>query len=202
MARHGFKRWWTRIIPEPMERSTFVLAANLTLAASMVLWEPIPWAVWSVEQPLVRWTLLAACFAGWGTVVASSFLIDHFDLFGLRQVYCHFRERTCTPVPFKVHSLYRFVRHPMMLGFLVALWSTPVMTVGHLVLAVELSTFIFVGLRYEERDLARTFGRAYEEYRQQTSMVLPLRRGRPSDSAATTGAPRTEESYGCVNEPC
>ncbi len=202
MARQGFKRWWTRIVPEPMERSTFVLAANLALAAIMWFWQPIPLTVWKMEQPLLQWALFGVFWAGWGMVLVSTFLIDHFDLFGLRQAYCYFRSRTCAPVPFKVRSLYRVVRHPMMLGLLLAFWSTPVMTVGHLVLALGFTSFIFVGLRFEERDLSRAFGRAYEEYRQQTWMVLPLRRGRPSDPAATPGAPRTEESYGCVTEPC
>ena len=178
MARQRFKKWWVRVVPEAMERSTFVLAASSCLILLFVFWQAVPEKVWEFEGQVAHWIFHGIFLAGWIIVVYSSFLIDHFDLFGLEQAYCHFRNKACPPVPFKVSSLYRFVRHPMMLGFLMALWSTPVMTIGHLILAAEFSAFIFVGLLFEERDLVRYFGQVYLAYREQTPMVIPrLKRG-------------------------
>lgn len=151
---------------------------------------------------MLQWALFGTFWAGWGMVLVSTFLIDHFDLFGVRQVYCYFRSRTCDPVPFKVHSLYRVVRHPMMLGLLLAFWSTPLMTVGHLVLAWGFTSFIFVGLRFEERDLSRTFGQAYEEYRRRTPEVLPLPRLTAPSASIHGSRAESDDAFRCLNKPC
>lgn len=188
MARQKFKTWWTRIIPAPIERSTFVLAASASLALLFLLWQPIPIIVWEVKDQIPRVFLFAASLAGWAMVVVSSFLIDHFDLFGLRQVYLNFSGKETRPVPFRVHSLYRISRHPMMLGFLIALWFTPVMTVGHLLLTAEFTIFIFVGLFFEERDLIRYFGRTYRAYQQETPMLLPMLKKRKPCEQSTDHA--------------
>ena len=134
MARPAFKSWWTRIVPKPVERSTYVLVTSLILALLFWQWRPLPTIIWDVQHPLAAAVLTGLFFLGWATVLYSSFIIDHFDLFGLRQVYLHFRNRPYTHPPFAVRSLYRLVRHPLMVGFLVAVWATPTMTVGHLFL--------------------------------------------------------------------
>lgn len=199
MARGRFKKWLTRHIPEPMERSTFVLVSSACLALLLAFWQPVPLVIWNIETEAVRWLLHATFIIGWGIVVYSSFLIDHFDLFGLRQVYLHYRGMPYSNVPFKVHSLYRYIRHPMMLGFILALWATPVMTLGHLVLAAGFTLFIFTGLWFEERDLIRNFGRQYMEYRHRTSMVIPI----PKKSAVTAPkAPISGDNSGCTDGIC
>lgn len=174
MARPAFKSWWTRFVPAPIERSTYVLLASLTLALMFWQWRPIPAILWHVEEPVVRATLTGLFLVGWGLVLYSSFLIDHFDLFGLRQVYLHLRNRPYEHPPFVVKSLYRFVRHPLMIGILIGIWSTPTMTVGHLVFAVLLTGYILVGVTLEERDLARHLGPKYMVYRDETPMLVPL----------------------------
>jgi protein-S-isoprenylcysteine O-methyltransferase Ste14 len=173
MARPAFKSWWTKVIPQPMERSTFVLLTSLVLALIFWQWKPIPVILWDVQHPLATALLTAIFFLGWATVLYSSFLIDHFDLFGLRHVYLHLRSRPYTHPPFVVRSLYRLIRHPLMLGFLIAIWVTPTMTVGHLVFALLMTGYIFVGVTLEERDLARHLGTDYELYRSQTPMFVP-----------------------------
>lgn len=189
MARPAFKAWWTRFVPKPVERSTFVLLTSLILAILFWQWRPLPAIVWHFEDPLTRTLLIGLSFLGWFTVLYSSFVIDHFDLFGLRQVFLYLRNRPYTHPPFAVRSLYRIVRHPLMVGFLIAFWSTPTMTAGHLLLSVLLTGYILIGVTLEERDLARMLGSDYSLYRAQTPMFVPLLpKGKPSDAPLSGGA--------------
>ena len=174
MARPAFKRWWTRFVPRQIERSTYVLLASLALILLFWQWRPMTGVVWSVENTAGRYILWALFFAGWATVLVSTFLINHFDLFGLRQVYLHLRGQDYTDLNFKTAFLYKIVRHPIMLGFIVAFWSTPRMTVGHLVFAVATTAYILIAIQLEERDSVSIHGAAYEEYRKQVSMLLPI----------------------------
>jgi len=182
MARPGFKRWWTQIIPPPMERSTFVLVATAILAAMMYFWRPIPDVIWNVEQPVVRGLLTAISLLGFAIVLYASFLIDHFDLFGLRQVILHLRGREYTQRPFMERSLYRIVRHPLMLGFLIAFWVTPTMTLGHLLFAGVTTGYILFGTWIEERDLVKQHGEAYLSYRRRVRGLVPIPKGKQEKS--------------------
>jgi methanethiol S-methyltransferase len=173
MARPRFKRWWTRLVPPPVERSTYVLVSSLLLALLFWQWRPMPSPVWEVHQPLALAALWGLFGLGWVVVLISTFLIDHFDLFGLRQVFLYATGRPYSPPPFRTPALYRVVRHPIMLGFLVAFWATPVMTWGHLLFAVLTTVYILVGVHLEEQDLRTAYGGAYENYRQQVSMIVP-----------------------------
>lgn len=185
MARPAFKRWWTRFVPGPAERSTYVLFSSLALIALFWLWQPMGGVVWSVADPVGRAVLLGLCVAGWLLVLVSTFLLNHFDLFGLRQVWLHFRGRPYTPIPFRTPAFYRVVRHPLYLGWLFAFWATPTMTVAHLVFAVMTTAYILVAIRFEERDLVEALPE-YAEYRRRVPMILPrlFRRG-PRPSPAT-----------------
>jgi protein-S-isoprenylcysteine O-methyltransferase Ste14 len=174
MARAGFKRWWMRIVPQPIERSTYVVLASLALLLLFWQWRPLPGVVWHVEQPLVRWLFWSICGLGWLLVVASTRMIDEPALMGLRQVYAHLRGQSLPPPVFKMHALYRVVRHPLMLGFLIAFWATPHMTLDHGLFALSMTAYILIGLRYEERDLVRAFGSIYQAYRQRVPMLLPV----------------------------
>lgn len=176
MARQGFKSWWTKIVPRSVERSTYVLISSVILFLLYWRWQPITGIVWTVENPAGRLALHALFWLGWVLVLLSSFMIDHFDLFGLRQVYLRFRGEAYTPVPFKTPALYRYVRHPLLLGFLIAFWATPDMTQGHLVFSLATTGYIFVGVFFEERDMAKAFGEAYQRYRKEVPMLLPLPR--------------------------
>jgi protein-S-isoprenylcysteine O-methyltransferase Ste14 len=176
MARPWFKVWWKRALPEPIERSTFVLLASVTFLLLFWQWRPMPEAVWRVDSPAAVLAIYAVQALGWSLVLLSSFLINHFELFGLRQVYLHWRNRQLTPLEFRMPWLYRLVRHPLMLGFLVAFWSVPHMTRGHLVFTLVMTAYIFIGIHFEERDLVRTFGKQYAEYQQATSMIVPVPR--------------------------
>ncbi len=174
MARPFFKRWWTRIIPPAAERSTYVLASSLLLFLLFWQWRPLPGAVWNVTHLAFAAMLWATFGLGWLIVLLSTLLINHFDLFGLRQVYLHFAGRACTPLPFRTPSLYRLVRHPIMLGFLIAFWATPAMTQGRLLFAAAVTAYVLVALRLEERDLLAYYGETYSAYQRQVPMLLPL----------------------------
>jgi protein-S-isoprenylcysteine O-methyltransferase Ste14 len=172
MARPGFKRWLTQALPAPIERSTFVLLASLALVLLFWQWRPLPATVWQVQgdAAIAMW---AACALGWATVLLSTFLINHFDLFGLRQTWLHLLDRVPAPLRFRTTLLYRIVRHPIMLGFLLAFWFTPHMTVGHLLFAAGMTVYILVGVRHEERDLVRSLGQDYVDYRRRTPAFIP-----------------------------
>jgi len=172
MARPWFKARWTRIVPPAAERSTFVLFTCAILIAMYALWRPMTGTVWSVSNPIGSLALDILGWIGWGIVLLATFLIDHFDLFGLKQVIRHFRGTAHREPAFKVKALYRHTRHPLYLGFIVAFWATPVMTVGHLLFAVLTTGFMLVAVRLEERDLARAHPE-YAEYRAKVPMIVP-----------------------------
>ena len=175
MARPGFKKWWTQFVPQPVERSTYVLLASLALVLLFWKWQPMLNTIWKVENPIGRFVLWALYFVGWAIVLVSTFLISHFDLFGLRQVWMYHRGREYNHSGFVTPFLYKFVRHPIMLGFLIAFWATPQMTVGHLVFAIGTTGYILLGIFLEERDMvASIHGTAYVEYRKEVAMLLPL----------------------------
>lgn len=174
MARKGFKDLWTRVIPEPIERSTYVLLASLAIILLMWQWRPMPQVIWNIGSETGRVLILTLYLAGWAVLFYSSFLLDHFDFVGMRQVYLHLRRRERSEVPFRTPGLYRFLRHPIMLGALILFWATPTMTVGHMFFAALITVYVLVGIRFEERDLVRVYGRAYEEYRRRVPMLLPV----------------------------
>lgn len=174
MARRGFKRWWIQIVPEPLERSTYVLFSGLLFFLLFWQWQPMTSMVWNIETPIGRTILTAFFWAGWTIVVIGSFLVNHFDLFGLRQIYLHLKGREYTHVGFKMPALYKLVRHPIMLGYFIAFWSTPHMTIGHLIFAIAMSIYILIGIRLEERDLVIIHGADYEKYQQRVSKLLPI----------------------------
>lgn len=176
MARPAFKRWVTRVIPRSIERSTFVLAACASLGVLFLFWQPLPGVLWEAEATWLKWALSFISLSGWAIVLAASFMVSHFDLFGLRQVWMRFRNTEYRPVGFRLVGLYRLVRHPLMLGFLIAFWATPVMTVGHLFFAVMVSLYIAMGVWFEERDLMAEHGAEYGEYRSRVRAVIPVPR--------------------------
>jgi len=173
MARPGFKERWTRIVPEHLERSTYVLLSSLLLFLLYWQWRPMTDVVWSVEGPAGRAALWAFFWFGWVITLLSSFMINHFDLFGLRQVYLYVRGQEWQPVPFKASGFYRYVRHPLMLGFIIAFWATPHMTTGHLLFAAATTAYIAIAVRFEEGDLRRFLGEPYERYAARVPMLLP-----------------------------
>jgi protein-S-isoprenylcysteine O-methyltransferase Ste14 len=175
MARKAFKRRWTRIVPQEIERSTFVFATCVILGGLFWQWRHMPGVLWQVDGALA-YGLHALAFLGWGIVLLSSFLIDHFELFGLRQVVRHFRQLPVEPPQFRERSLYRVVRHPLMMGFLLAFWATPVMTMGHLFFAAMCTGYILFGIQIEERSLVAEHGDSYRDYRRRVPMLLPLPR--------------------------
>lgn len=175
MARPGFKRAWTRIIPKPAERSTYVLLSSLALIALFRLWQPMGGVVWNIEQPVLRAVLYGLFALGFLLVLVSTFLINHFDLFGLRQVYLYLRGKEYTQLRFGTPILYRHVRHPLYLGWLFAFWATPAMTIAHLVFAIATTAYIFIAIQLEEKDLIAAYGNDYKRYREAVPMILPVR---------------------------
>lgn len=173
MARKGFKNWIKKYIPAAAERSTYVIMSNLTLLALMVFWEPIGGVLWHVESQLGVTLLITLYMFGWALVFVSSFLINHFHLFGLQQVWYHFRGKTMPTSQFTTPSLYRFVRHPLYVGFIILMWSATTMTVAHLLFAVGATLYILVGIQFEEKDLKDDLGEAYAKYQQQVPMIIP-----------------------------
>lgn len=174
MARPRFKAWWARFVPVAIERSTFVLFASLALLLLFWQWRPIPGVLWQVGNPQAAATLLGVGLFGWALVFLSTFMINHFELFGLHQVFNHIAGRPMPGVRFKTPMLYKLVRHPIYLGFIIAFWATPVMTTGHLLFAAVTTAYIFVGIALEERDLTTVFGDEYRRYRQRVSMIVPF----------------------------
>jgi methanethiol S-methyltransferase len=175
MARPGFKKAWTRIVPTVVERSTYVLLASLLLDLLFWQWRPLRGTVWNISSPPLVMLVQIIFFAGWAIVLVSTFLINHFDLFGLRQVYLYHKYQ---PVEFRTRGFYRFVRHPLMTGFIIAFWATPKMTIGHLVFTLATTAYILIAIQIEERDLRSIHGEAYEDYRRKVSMLIPLPPGK------------------------
>lgn len=173
MARHGFKRAWTRLVPEPVERSAYVLIASLVLILLFAFWRPIPAAVWRVEHAFGEAVFWAIFALGWLTVLVTTFLLSHFELFGLKQVWLNLKSAAAAPPQFRQPFLYRIVRHPLYSGFFLAFWATPAMSQGHLLFAAGMSIYMLIAIRYEERDLVDLFGDEYEGYRRQVGMLAP-----------------------------
>jgi len=173
MARQGFKQAWTRIVSPAIERSSYVLAASLALLLLIVFWQPVPGVIWHADSAAVQFALHAVFGIGWLIVLGSTFLLDHADLFGLRQVWTYWRRQSYQPLAFKTPSVYKLVRHPLYFGFLLAFWSTPRMTVGHLYFAAVTTVWILVAIQLEERDLILFHGEQYEVYRSGVSMLVP-----------------------------
>lgn len=173
MARQGFKDWWTKLIPPPVERSTYVLFASVMLGLLIWYWQPMPTLVWNVEHLAGRVLIYALFLFGVAMFLISTCLIDHFELFGLKQVYAYFSNQKPSSPVYRTPFLYKLMRHPLILGLIIVFWSTPRMTVGHLVLAAGMTAYCFIGVSYEERDLVSKFGDSYRKYQRSTPMLLP-----------------------------
>lgn len=178
MARPAFKRWWTRFVPKPVERSTYVLFSSLALIVLFVFWQPMGGVIWHVQNPVGQAVLYGLCALGWGIVLVATFLINHFDLFGLRQVWLYLRGKEYRPLSFVTPGPYRRVRHPIYVGFIIAFWATPTMTAAHLFFALLTTAYILIGIRLEERDLVTYHGERYREYSKQVPMLVPRLGGR------------------------
>lgn len=189
MARPGFKAWWTRFVPQSIERSTYVLASSAVLIATYLFWQPIPAPVWDVTNPIARGALTALFFGGVGLVLFSTFLIDHFDLFGLRQVVLYFRKRAYSEKRFGMPVLYRFIRHPLYVGWFITFWATPTMSAGHFLFALVMTAYTLIAIPMEERDLEALHGESYRRWRESTPAFVPrfgTRTEAPSPTLAKT----------------
>jgi methanethiol S-methyltransferase len=183
MARPWFKRWWTKWVPEPVERSTYVVLSCVALGLLVALWQPIGGVIWNVQSPALRAAIYALFFGGWLVVVISTCLINHFDLFGLRQVWLYYRGLPYTHLPFRTPGPYQWIRHPLYVGWLMTFWAAPTMTISHLLFAAGTTIYILLAIRWEERDLLDYHGEAYARYRATTPMFIP---GLRSQTTATT----------------
>lgn len=188
MARIRFKAWWTTVVPAPVERSTFVLLTSLILLLMAWQWRPMTAVVWHVDNGALRALLHAIYLLGWGTVLYSTVLIDHFDLFGARQVVLYFQGKDYTPPQFQMRSLYRWIRHPLLAGFMIAFWATPDMTAGHLLFAVVTTVYMLLAIHIEEHTLLALHGDDYRQYRERVSMLIPLKGVAPADWRPSRGS--------------
>jgi protein-S-isoprenylcysteine O-methyltransferase Ste14 len=186
MARPAFKRWWTQCVPKPIERTVYVMVSNLLMIALLVFWRPIHRVIYDLQHPAARAAMWSLFAAGWLLVPLASLMINHFDLFGTRQVWLHLKRKAYTHPAFHVPMLYKLVRHPLYVGWIIAFWATPTMTVGHLLFAEALTTYIFIAIPLEERDLTEQFGKAYTDYRSRVGGLVPRwpRRSKPSGAFA------------------
>ena len=197
MARPAFKAWWMQFVPKPVERSTYVLFASLALVLLFWQWRPLPVVLWHVDQPQLAVAVTALSHLGWLIVFSSTFLINHFELFGLHQVANNLSGRPMAPPRFRTPLFYKFVRHPIYLGLIIAFWATPTMTAGHLLFAAVTAAYIVVGILLEERDLIDLFGDDYRRYRNRVSMLLPWRKSARPDDAEPNAV--SIESLGRLN---
>jgi len=189
MARPAFKHWWARIVPQSIERSTYVLMASLALLLLFWQWRPMGGVIWQLDDdPKARVLFGMIFWAGWLTVLVTTFIINHFDLFGLRQVYLYLRGRDYTPIVFRTPGPYNYIRHPLYFGFFLAFWGTPTMTAAHLVFAIATTAYILVAIQLEERDLIRYHGDAYRDYRARVPMVFPLSKARRDESVGAAAS--------------
>lgn len=195
MARPKFKQWWTRFVPEPAERSTYVMFSNLALILLFWQWRPMGGVIWDVQDPTSHGIVHGIYSLGWVIVLTTTFLINHFDLFGLRQVWLYLCGKPYTPLAFKTPGPYKVVRHPLYVGWLIAFWATPTMTIAHLVFAVGMTVYILVAIRFEERDLVEYHGAAYADYRRTVPMLLPLPRGDDSQGTRMAEAQHATFDY-------
>jgi protein-S-isoprenylcysteine O-methyltransferase Ste14 len=180
MARQGFKRWWTQFVPHAAERSVYVLMASLSLIVLFLFWRPIDAVVWNIGTPAIVAIIWAAFWLGWGMVLVSTFLLNHFELFGLQQAWFHATGRKAADPELRQPLFYRWIAHPLYSGFTLAFWATPQMTVGHLLLAIGMTIYMLIAIRYEERDLVAFYGKKYEDYRSGVGMLTPRFRRRSS----------------------
>lgn len=187
MARPGFKRWWTQFVPKEIERSTYVLFSNLAMIALFAWWQPMGGSIWKVDNEIGAGVLYGVYALGWVILLVSTFLINHFDLFGLRQIWLSLTERPHTETGFMTPWFYRWVRHPIYVGWIVIFWATPNMTIAHLLFAVGATGYILVAIQFEERDLIDTFGDRYRRYREQVPALIPRVFGRRKSSDVVAG---------------
>jgi protein-S-isoprenylcysteine O-methyltransferase Ste14 len=180
MARPAFKNWWTKFVPAVIERSTYVMISNLIMIALFAFWQPIDGILWNVQTPALRTVLWATCALGWILVPVASLMINHFDLFGTRQVWLHLRGEEYQHLPFRTPRLYKHVRHPLYVGWLMTFWITPTMSSGHLLFAAVMTAYILIAIRFEERDLVKHFGRKYAEYRNEVPALVPRITAKPN----------------------
>lgn len=174
MARPAFKKWWTKFVPESIERSTYVLLASLCLLLLFAKWEPMGGIIWQVDSPIGQVVLKSICLLGFGIVLISTFMINHFDLFGLRQVWFYFNGKSYEPLSFRTPFFYQYVRHPLYLGFMIGFWAAPTMTAAHLFFAVVTTVYMIIAVQFEERDLLKHFGATYEKYKTSAPMFIPF----------------------------